>query len=83
MGPDQDPPYTAAGGIAMITLYGAAGSGSVAVEAALTLLGHPFQGIESETWSTDAARQCVAKQNVMQQVPTLVLPSGEDLPGAE
>jgi GST-like protein len=63
----------------MITLYGAAGSGSVAVEAALTLLGHPFQGIESETWSSDAARQCVAKQNVMQQVPTLVLPSGEVL----
>jgi GST-like protein len=60
-------------------LYGAAGSGSVAVEAALTLLGQPFSLIEGETWTTDAARERVAERNVMRQVPTLVLPSGETL----
>lgn len=40
-------------------LYGAAASGSVAVEATLTLLGIPFQLIEGETWSSEAARACV------------------------
>jgi GST-like protein len=60
-------------------LYGAAGSGSVAVEAALTLLGKPYSVIEGETWSSEAARERVREQNVMRQVPTLVLPSGETL----
>ena len=60
-------------------LYGAAGSGSVAVEAALALLGQPFSLIEGETWTSEAARERVGEQNVMRQVPTLVLPSGETL----
>jgi GST-like protein len=62
-----------------LVLYGAAASGSVAVEAALTLLGIPFQLIEGETWSSQAARQRVGEQNAMRQIPTLVLPSGETL----
>jgi len=62
-----------------LVLYGAAASGSVAVEAALTLLGIPFQLIEGETWSSEAARQRVGEQNAMRQIPTLVLPSGETL----
>jgi len=62
-----------------LVLYGAAASGSVAVEAALTLLGIPFQLIEGETWSSEAARVRVGGQNAMRQVPTLVLPSGETL----
>ncbi|HEY0588663.1 MAG TPA: glutathione S-transferase family protein [Pseudoduganella sp.] len=62
-----------------LVLYGAAASGSVAVEAALTLLGIPFQLIEGETWSSEAARDRVASQNAMRQIPTLVLPSGEIL----
>ncbi|SFG85065.1 GST-like protein [Duganella sp. CF458] len=60
-----------------IVLYGAAASGSVAVEAAVTLLGTPFQLIEGETWSSEAARMRVGGQNAMRQVLTLVLPSGE------
>ncbi|WP_342117770.1 glutathione S-transferase family protein [Pseudoduganella sp. OTU4001] len=60
-------------------LYGAAASGSVAVEAALTLLGIPFRLIEGETWSSEAARACVEEQNAMRQVPTLILPDGEVL----
>lgn len=60
-------------------LYGAAASGSVAVEAVLTLLDIPFQLIEGETWSSEAARERVGGQNAMRQIPTLVLPSGETL----
>lgn len=62
-----------------IILYGAAASGSVAVEAALSLLGIPYTLIEGETWSSEAARQRVGQQNLMRQVPTLVLPGGEIL----
>lgn len=62
-----------------IILYGAAASGSVAVEAALTLLNIPYQLIEGETWSSETARERVGARNAMRQVPTLVLPSGEIL----
>lgn len=60
-----------------LTLYGAAASGSVAVEAALTLLGLPYALIEGATWADDAARDRVAASNPMRQIPTLVLPGGE------
>lgn len=60
-----------------LTLYGAAASGSVAVEAALTLLGLPFQLIEGATWAEASARERVAPANAMRQIPTLVLPDGE------
>lgn len=58
------------------TLYGAAASGSVAVEAALTLLGLPFTVVEGETWTSETAREKVAGANPMRQVPTLVFPDG-------
>jgi GST-like protein len=60
-------------------LYGAAASGSVAVEAALTLLNIPFRLIEGATWASEAARTRVGVDNAMRQVPTLVLPDGEIL----
>src|SRR5215218_3677442 len=60
-----------------ITLYGAAGSGSIAVEAALTLLGIPYTLVEAVTWAEPEARERVAPANPMRQVPTLVLPGGE------
>ncbi|MDR7270390.1 GST-like protein [Pelomonas saccharophila] len=62
---------------APLTLYGAAGSGSVAVEATLTLLGLPYQLIEGATWAEAAARDRVAPTNPMRQIPTLLLPGGE------
>lgn len=62
---------------APLTLYGAAASGSVAVEAALTLLGLPCQLIEGATWAEAAARDRVAPTNPMRQIPTLVLEGGE------
>jgi GST-like protein len=61
----------------MITLYGAQASGSVAVEAALTLLSIPYTLIEGQTWVEAAACERVAAANPMRQVPTIVYPSGE------
>jgi GST-like protein len=60
-----------------VTLYGAEGSGSIAVEAALTLLNVPYDLIEGATWAEEAARDRVAPANPMRQVPTLVFPDGE------
>jgi GST-like protein len=62
---------------APLTLYGAQASGSIAVEATLTLLGVPYSLIEGATWAEEEARERVAPANPMRQIPTLVLPSGE------
>ena len=62
---------------APLTLYGAAASGSVAVEAALTLLGLDYDLVEGATWAEEAARDRVATSNPLRQIPTLVLPDGE------
>jgi len=59
------------------TVYGAAGSGSVPVEATLTLLGVPFEVVEAPTWEGDEQRDKVAPVNPMRQLPALVLPGGE------
>ena len=61
----------------MLTIYGAAGSGSVPIEAMLTLHGIPYQVIEAVTWEDEAARKRVETVNPLRQVPALVLPSGE------
>ncbi|RYF92896.1 MAG: glutathione S-transferase family protein [Caulobacteraceae bacterium] len=59
------------------TLYGAAGSGSVPVEATLTLLGLPYALVEAPAWEKDAAVQAtIARVNPMRQIPALVLPGG-------
>ena len=60
-----------------LTLYGAEASGSVAVEAALTLLGLHYTVVEGATWAEEAARDRVATSNPMRQIPTLVMPDGE------
>ena len=61
----------------MIALYGAQGSGSIAVEAAMTLIGLPYKLIEGATWAEESARERVAPVNAMRQVPTLIHPEGE------
>ncbi len=61
----------------MLKVFGAAASGSVPVEAALTLLGVPYEVIEAVTWESEEARQRVEPINPLRQVPALVLPSGE------
>jgi GST-like protein len=60
-----------------LTLYGARASGSIAVEAALTLLNVPHTVIEGATWAEEEARDRVAAVNPMRQIPTLVMPDGE------
>jgi GST-like protein len=62
-----------------IVVYGAKGSGSVAVEAALTLIGRPYDVVEARTWEGDEQRARVEQINPMRQVPALLLPSGEAL----
>jgi GST-like protein len=61
----------------MLKVFGAVGSGSIPVEATLTLLGIPYKLIESVTWVDEAARKRVEAVNPMRQVPALVFPSGE------
>ncbi len=59
-----------------MTVYGAQGSGSVAVEAALTLMGVPYEVVEATTWDGPRERAKVAPVNPMKQVPVLVFPDG-------
>ena len=61
------------------TVYGAMGSGSVPVEAALTLIGAPYKVIEAVTWEGDAERDKVAPVNPMRQIPALITPDGETI----
>jgi len=58
-------------------VHGAAGSGSVVVEATLTLLGLPYKVVENAPWASRAAADAVGQVNPLRQVPALVLPSGE------
>lgn len=60
-------------------LYSAEGSGGVAVEAALTLIGQPYDLIEAPTYDPEqgAAGDRILATNPMRQVPALVLPGGE------
>jgi len=61
-------------------VYGAAGSGSVPVEAAMTLMGLPFTVVEGATWSHDPeilAR--VEAVNPLKQIPAVITPAGETL----
>lgn len=60
------------------TVYGAAGSGSVPVEAAMTLLGLDYDVVEGATWSHDPAILArVEAVNPLRQIPALVTPGGE------
>lgn len=64
----------------MLTVYGALGSGSVPVEAALTLIGLEYEVVEGATWEHDEAILARVRQvNPLVQIPALVLPSGEIL----
>src|SRR5215469_11106774 len=58
-------------------VHGAKGSGSVMVEAALTLLDLPYRVVESSILTDEAGDPALAAINPMRQVPALVLPGGE------
>jgi len=58
-------------------VHGARGSGSVAVEAALTLLGLAYSVVENAPWAGQAQADAVGRINPMRQVPAVILPTGE------
>lgn len=64
-------------------LYSAAGSGGLAVEAALTLMGQPYDLVEAPTYELGDPEggDRVLAANPMRQVPALVLPAGGGGPG--
>ena len=57
-----------------ITIYGKSGTGSVIVEAALTLIGAPYQVVDQPELADGRPDGVV---NAMRQVPAMVLPGGE------
>ena len=59
-----------------ITIYGAAGTGSVPVEAALTLIGQPYAVVELHT-PISSFRDQLVSINPMAQAPALILPDGQ------
>lgn len=64
---------------AAYTIYGALGSGSVPVEATLTLLGQRYAVIEAPTWEGESQAAKVAVVNPLKQIPALVTPAGETI----
>jgi GST-like protein len=63
----------------MYTLYGKAGSGSAAVEAALVVAREPFRIVETASWAQNNAYADLLEVNPLGQVPTLVLDDGSAL----
>ncbi|HEY9042985.1 MAG TPA: glutathione S-transferase family protein [Rheinheimera sp.] len=62
----------------MYNIYGAAGSGPVAIEAVLELMEVPYQVlVEAPTWEGEAERAKVTPVNPMAQLPVLVTTQGE------
>ena len=55
-------------------MYGSAGSGSAAIEAALTLCGTPFRVVGAASWEPASALDALGRANPLLQIPTLVLP---------
>lgn len=59
------------------TVYGAQGSGSVPIEAALSLIGIPYDVIDGDIVQGAARNTAANRINPLNQVPVLVLPGGE------
>jgi GST-like protein len=57
-------------------VYGGPGSGSVAVEAAMTLLGAPYVTLDAASWCGPDAKALAGQVNPLGQVPTVELPDG-------
>jgi GST-like protein len=57
-------------------VYGASGSGSVPIEATLTLLGLPYRVVDCRPWQEPHEAIKLGRINPLLQVPALVLPTG-------
>ena len=60
----------------MLTLYGTKGSGSAAVEAALTRAGMAYTGVDAASWNPGPGHDALLRVNPLGQIPTLVLADG-------
>ena len=59
-------------------VHGARGAGSVPIEAAMTLMGLPYEVVERPPLADfEAALKAAAAVNPMRQVPAVILPDGE------
>ena len=63
----------------MLTLYGAQGSGSAAVEVALGIAGVEFGRVEAASWQPGPGLDELKRVNPLAQIPTLVLEDGSVL----
>lgn len=61
------------------TIFSALGSGGVPVEAAMSLIGLPYEIVEAPTWEGEAEQAKVAAINPLKQIPALVTPAGETI----
>lgn len=61
------------------TIFSALGSGGVPVEAAMSLIGLPYEVIEAPTWEGEAQQAKVAGVNPLRQIPALITPQGETI----
>jgi GST-like protein len=60
----------------MFKVYGAKGCGNVVVEAALTLMGLPYETVDADPWGDSAARDTLERVSPMKQVPVLEWDNG-------
>ncbi|KQV62471.1 MULTISPECIES: glutathione S-transferase family protein [unclassified Caulobacter] len=60
-------------------IFSALGSGGVPVEAAMSLIGLPYEVVEAPTWEGEAEQAKVAVVNPLKQIPALVTPAGETI----
>ena len=60
----------------MLTLYGTKGSGSAAIEAALTRAGLAYTGVDAASWNPGPGRDELLRVNPLGQIPTLLLADG-------
>lgn len=65
--------------MATYRIFSALGSGGVPVEAAMSLIGLPYEIIEAPTWEGEAQQAKVAAVNPLKQIPALVTPEGETI----
>ncbi len=63
----------------MYTLFGAKGSGSAAIEAALTLAAIEFRSVNAASWEPGPGLDELIRVNPLGQIPTLLLPDGSVL----
>lgn len=59
-----------------LTLYGAEGSGSAAIEAALVLAGLPHRRVDAASWDPASELDALRRVNPLLQIPVLVWPDG-------